>query len=87
MPATTVAPLHKLIGLEVRFNAGNDIAAVGHVVDAKSAYGQIRVLVKGPELNGPGDVTAWVDATRCTFATPNGMVAGHKVLATLGGAA
>ena len=75
MPANTAVPMHKLIGLEAHYPAGNGLAVVGTIVDAKSAYGRVRVLLSAPGMNGH-TATAWCELEKCVVATPHGTVTG-----------
>lgn len=79
MTATTV-PLHKLIGLEVTVPTDLGLGIPAIIRDAKTAYGRVRILVEGPEANGKGTATTWVELDRCTVKTANGLVTGTKAL-------
>jgi len=67
--------MHKLIGLEAHYPAGNGLAVVATIVDAKASYGRVRVLLAGPGMQG-NTATAWADLEKCVVATPHGTVTG-----------
>lgn len=75
MPSNTAVPMHKLIGLEAHYPAGNGLAVVATIIDAKSSYGRVRVLLSAPGMKGQ-TATAWADLETCVVANAHGTVAG-----------